>query len=144
MIAFLKKKRLRFFYNLKKKLDGLSCDKYQLHVNTCTKYAVCHLPFQPCTDNASQLVGITQSKATFQVKSKFESLFNKVTCVHSFLQVSLCSAKGHWLIYRWQLRISLFCSVYIQRTLKNTTIRGSNTKRQVSLHMYMHELRFCV
>ena len=38
--------------------------------------------FNSVLHNASQFVAITQSKAAFQVKCKFEFLCNRVSCVH--------------------------------------------------------------
>jgi len=59
-------------------------DKYQLHGNTHTQNtcSMSYFIFSSVLHNASQLVAIKQSKAAFQVKSKFEFLFNRVSCIH--------------------------------------------------------------
>lgn len=53
-----------------------------------------YLIFSSVLCNASQLMGITESKAVFQLKCKFEFLCNKVVYIGKYLMLAYFLEKG--------------------------------------------------
>lgn len=93
-----------------------------------------YLIFNSVPHNPSQLVAVTQSKAAFQVKCRFEFLCNRVNCIHR----KIPELPADWLMVCKRALIDLQKATenfLIQRILKKTVVMGSKTKRQVPLHM---------